>query len=51
MREHYAAEMEALGMLRDTKGIAKSGQQRKYDITPLGRLLLEAIGRYQEPRS
>jgi hypothetical protein len=49
MREHYESEIEALGLLRDTEGIAKSGARRKYQITPLGRLLLEAIGRYRDP--
>jgi hypothetical protein len=51
MREHYAAELEALSLLRDTEGIVKSGQQRKYQITALGRLLLAAIGRYRDPNA
>lgn len=51
MKEHYEAELESLGLLRDTEGVAKSGRPRKYEITPLGRLLLEAIGRYRDPNS
>jgi len=51
MREHYESELATLGLLRDTEGIAKSGPQRKYEITSLGRLLLQAIGRYRDPMS
>ena len=50
MREHYQAELESLGLLHDTEGVVKSGRSRKYEITGLGRLLLEAIGRYRDPR-
>ena len=49
MLEHYEADLNALGLLRDTEGIAKSGPRRRYQITDLGRLLLEAIGRYRDP--
>ncbi len=50
MKEHYEAGLESVGLLRDTEGVAKSTGQRRYEITPLGRLLLEAIGRYRDPR-
>jgi hypothetical protein len=51
MKEHYGAELESLGLLKDSEGIAKSGRVRNYEITALGRLLLDAIGRYRDPRS
>ncbi len=50
MKEHYESELEALGLLRDTEGTIKSGRTRKYQISSLGLLLLEAIGRYRDPR-
>ena len=49
MLEHYERELNALGLLRDTEGVVKSGPRRKYQITNLGRLLLEAIGRFRDP--
>jgi hypothetical protein len=45
MHEHYESQLEALGLLRDTEGVVKSGPGRKYQITTLGRLLLQSIGR------
>ena len=50
MREHFEGQLEALGLLRDREGVIKSGQRRKYEITHLGRLLLQAIGRYRDPK-
>lgn len=47
MRQHYETELEALGLLRDTEGTAKS-VPRRHEITQLGRLLLEAIDRQGE---
>lgn len=49
MREHYEAELESLRLLKDTEGVIKSGRQRHYEITALGRLLLQAIGRHRDP--
>jgi hypothetical protein len=47
MRESYVAELVILGLLKDDEGLAKSAGVRRVQITPLGRLLLEAIGRTQ----
>jgi hypothetical protein len=49
LHEHYKSQLEALGLLRDTDGVAKSGPTRNYEITTLGRLLLQSIGRYRDP--
>jgi hypothetical protein len=49
MGEHYRAELETLGLLRDTEGIVKSSRGRKYEITALGKALLAEIGRYRDP--
>jgi len=43
IRRHYDDELVARGLLEDTEGIAKS-PTKQLRITPLGRLLLEAIG-------
>lgn len=51
MSEHHRAELETLGLLRDTEGIVKSGRSRKYEITTLGRALLAEIGRYRDPHA
>ena len=46
---HYAYELISLGLLRDTEGIAKSSIHRNTEITPLGGMLLDAIGRRTRP--
>jgi hypothetical protein len=45
LHEHYINELVASGLLEDVEGIAKSGLERKVEITDLGRRLLKAIGR------
>lgn len=45
MRQHYEAELVALGLLRDAEGIVKSRGWRRLEITDLGRILLRSIGR------
>ena len=45
IHNHYLAELVFFGLLEDEEGIAKSGFQRKVRITPLGRLLLQLVGR------
>jgi len=49
MSEHYRAELETIGLLRDTEGVAKSSRSRRYEITTLGKALLAEIGRYRDP--
>ncbi len=44
MHEHYKAGLIAQNLLEDTEGIARS-PVRQLRVTPLGSLLLEAIGR------
>lgn len=45
IHSHQVDELLALGLLKDTEGVAKSGAIRRVDITTLGRMLLEAIER------
>jgi hypothetical protein len=49
LSEHYRAELETLGLFRDTEGEVNSSRSRKYEITVLGKALLTAIGRYRDP--
>jgi hypothetical protein len=46
---HYEDELVPLGLLEDTEGVAKSGRHRRLAITPLGKMLLDAIGRSGRP--
>lgn len=45
IRDHYDETLISRGLARDTEGIVKSGPQRTLAITPLGSMLLQAIGR------
>ena len=50
IHNHYVAELVSFGLLEDEEGIVKSGLRRKVRITPLGRLLLQLVGRAAERR-
>ena len=43
--QHYEGELLQLGLLRELEGVVKASEHRKLTITPIGTLVLEAIGR------
>lgn len=47
---HYVSELVQLDLLRDTEGAAKSGSMRQVSITPIGKLLLNAVKRSIDER-
>lgn len=51
MRQHYEAELVALGLLKEEERSGGRGSNPRRDISTLGRLLLDAIGRYHNPRT
>jgi hypothetical protein len=50
MRQHYETELVALGLLKEEESVGGRGRNPRRDISTLGRLLLDAIGRYRDPR-
>lgn len=45
MYRHYESELLRVGLLREVESVAKASTRGRLVITPIGKLLLEAIGR------
>jgi hypothetical protein len=50
MHNHYIGEMVSRGVLEEEEGVVRSGLRRRARITPLGRLLLQLVGRDAKPK-